>query len=664
MSVPQPEPGRPILFGLGAFLGTFLFIPLWDIFALIYAIVIGWRARRDAKTLEQSDAGLAVLIQPVRRVFFLGLAFLIAYIGVTGLHQLVGQPGPFGYLATGVMNYKTLVTSAQCCDVSTVIAPNQPIVELMAARIPPTLRLLASVSFFTALFAAILVAAGILMHRLIARREMIGTAIYSILKLVAMRIFTPAVSGIGLTAILFLAVRFHWFPVGGISSVRGGGPEIANVQIRYLLLPGIIAALLPSLITAQAGFRAWQSWREHHGNDETSWAVLGLEMARAFYDQAGWVIGITLVVETLFAYPGMSRLMVDALIRQDPSAVVGVLSAIPFFLLVANLRTALTRSAQRAYIFAHGGENPPATTTSSAARKKATTAKSRPKQLETIWLLIALALLIFPIISVVRSYITVTQDPNQSNLAEPYVTPSTLHPMGTDALGRDVQARVLIGERVTITVALVAVLTALVFGGLWGTVSIAVQRVIAWKWTALAETAADALRLPADAAILLHPALLVLMFTIPHFSQSENGQSLAMVGWAIGLILTPRLAWAVESLWDAAPRDRDLRGKLLTILAVFCAGVLFAAYQYSLAVDFTQNGIGSLIPSLGNLLSNPQDYLVGISTTGLTDPRYYLIAYNVASTVALPALSFYVLQDALQDFFGFRHKRFLSRLFT
>jgi peptide/nickel transport system permease protein len=56
------------------------------------------------------------------------------------------------------------------------------------------------------------------------------------------------------------------------------------------------------------------------------------------------------------------------------------------------------------------------------------------------------------------------QDPLKQNYALRYATPSLEHPLGTDGLGRDVVARVLLGGRVSLGIALSATAIALLLG--------------------------------------------------------------------------------------------------------------------------------------------------------------------------------------------------------
>lgn len=55
-------------------------------------------------------------------------------------------------------------------------------------------------------------------------------------------------------------------------------------------------------------------------------------------------------------------------------------------------------------------------------------------------------------------------DPNEANYSAVYQTPSRAHPFGTDALGRDMLARVLAGARISLQIALVAGLINLLAG--------------------------------------------------------------------------------------------------------------------------------------------------------------------------------------------------------
>src|SRR5690554_3893841 len=60
------------------------------------------------------------------------------------------------------------------------------------------------------------------------------------------------------------------------------------------------------------------------------------------------------------------------------------------------------------------------------------------------------------------------QDALKQNYSQLYAPPSAEHPLGTDNLGRDVLARVLLGGRISLTIAGLATLGALSMGLILG----------------------------------------------------------------------------------------------------------------------------------------------------------------------------------------------------
>ncbi len=657
MSSP-PESNRSKWFGLSAFLGTFLFFPIWDLFALGYAILTGWRARNAHRGKTHGDQATAILAYPIRRILLLLLAYAIALFGFSALKGTIGQPGPFGYVITGALHYANLAGDQACCDVSSVIAQGQPVAQLLADRIPATLRLLAATSVAAMILTALLTFVAILIYRFTQRRESLGLAIFSLVKLGAIRVFSATAVGLSLLGILFVAVRWKLLPFGGTFSARGPNGIPILELVRYLILPGLITALLPALISAQAGFRAWRSWIEegHQGGD--GWAILGMEIARTFYEQAGWIIGITLLIETMFAYPGVGQLFLNSIIARDPAVLVTVLALFPLWLLIARLRSTLTASALNAYRFHHASDK------LDRRGSKHQPASQTPRQMQTIWLGIALFLVLVPVISIVRNSLFSSLDPMASDPQAVYAPRSPEHPLGTDRLGRDVQARIALGQRESGIMVLTGALTALILGGVWGGAAIALKKITGWK-PVIGDTVADVLLIPADAAILLHPMIIVLMFTISRYGTpiGSTVQSIALIGSTIGLALAPRFARGMDDLWAAAPPDRSLRWRLGGFLLVMFTGAMFVIFQSSILVDFAGLGVQLPASSLGNLLTSYQDIMLGISATGLNNPQFYLLAVALTSAAGLPSMALYVLQDALLDFFGFQQKNFLPTLF-
>lgn len=62
-------------------------------------------------------------------------------------------------------------------------------------------------------------------------------------------------------------------------------------------------------------------------------------------------------------------------------------------------------------------------------------------------------------------------EPNKQNLAQKFKPPTAEHLLGTDQLGRDVLSRIIYGARISLTVGLVVVITASIFGTLVGLIA-------------------------------------------------------------------------------------------------------------------------------------------------------------------------------------------------
>lgn len=67
--------------------------------------------------------------------------------------------------------------------------------------------------------------------------------------------------------------------------------------------------------------------------------------------------------------------------------------------------------------------------------------------------------------------LVVPHDPNAIDVIDAFALPSREHPLGTDELGRDVLARLMVGGRITLQVGFVAMLVALVIGTAVGLLS-------------------------------------------------------------------------------------------------------------------------------------------------------------------------------------------------
>lgn len=153
---------------------------------------------------------------------------------------------------------------------------------------------------------------------------------------------------VGLYLILIFAAWLGWMPSSGYPSIFEGG-GLAN--LRYLILPSLTlaapnAALILRLTrasmldvsredyvrTARAkGIRPWQVVRRHILRN----ALLTIVAAFGFTFAA--LLSEAVVTETVFALPGIGRLVVQSILRRDYPVIQGVILVIVVLYLVINL---------------------------------------------------------------------------------------------------------------------------------------------------------------------------------------------------------------------------------------------------------------------------------------------------------------------------------------
>jgi peptide/nickel transport system permease protein len=160
---------------------------------------------------------------------------------------------------------------------------------------------------------------------------------------------------VGLMLIIFFAVELGWLPATG----RGDTVSVLGFQTSLLTLDGLSHIFLPALNLAllkislvvrltRAGVR------EAMGQDYVKFArakglgtrriilvhvmknimipvvtVMGLEF--------GSLIGFSVVTETIFAWPGMGKLLINAILQLDRPVVVAYLMIMVLFFVVINL---------------------------------------------------------------------------------------------------------------------------------------------------------------------------------------------------------------------------------------------------------------------------------------------------------------------------------------
>jgi peptide/nickel transport system permease protein len=223
-----------------------------------------------------------------------------------------------------------------------------PVSTLLLQRLPATL-LLTVTAFFLSL------ALGILLGALAATRE--GSWKDSAVTVLALGFYATPIFWIGLMFVLLFSVQLGWLPPFGIESVGAGYTGLSRALdiACHLVLPVLTLALFYTAIYARMT-RA--SMLEIAGLDFIKTAkAKGLPRGRITRAhilrnavlpvltlagiQAGQVIGGSILVETVFAWPGIGRLAFDALLQRDYPLLLGVFLLTSAMVVALNLLTDL-----------------------------------------------------------------------------------------------------------------------------------------------------------------------------------------------------------------------------------------------------------------------------------------------------------------------------------
>jgi len=220
------------------------------------------------------------------------------------------------------------------------------VASLLLERMPATL-LLTGTSFLLALFA------GIVLGTLAGVRA--GKWTDTLLTVVSLLLYATPVFWLGLMLVLLFSVQLDWLPAFGYVTI--GVPMTAFERMRdilwHLTLPALSLAAVYLAIYARL-MRSSVVEVTHQDFIKTARAK-GLKQGRIILRhilrnamlpivtvagmQAGALVGGAVVIETVFAWPGLGRLTYDALLQRDYPVLLGIFLVMSVLVIVLNLVT-------------------------------------------------------------------------------------------------------------------------------------------------------------------------------------------------------------------------------------------------------------------------------------------------------------------------------------
>ncbi len=222
----------------------------------------------------------------------------------------------------------------------------EPALKLILHHMPATLELA-----FSALFLAIVIGiplglfSGLYPDNPVSKGIMAGSILG----------FSLPTFWVGLMLILLFAVELGWLPSTG----RGDTATIFGIETSLATWDGLSHIFLPalnlSLLKISLAIRLTRAGvREAMGQDYVKYArAKGISTGRIIFVhvmknimipvvtvmglELGSLIGFSVVTESIFAWPGMGKLLIDAILQLDRPVVVAYLMIMVLFFIVINL---------------------------------------------------------------------------------------------------------------------------------------------------------------------------------------------------------------------------------------------------------------------------------------------------------------------------------------
>ena len=234
----------------------------------------------------------------------------------------------------------------------------RPVIELIAERLPATIELAMGALFFSLVIAIpIGIISAVRQNSLVDRISMSGAFL---------GISMPGF-WLGIILILLFSVRLQWLPVQGriavgielqertgffvLDSLLSGNMEALKSSLLHLILPSVTLGAAVAAVTARVlrssmleilrsdyvtlarskGASEWVVVMKHALRNALipTVTVLGL--------QIGILLGGNMVIETVFGWPGLGRMVVKAIFDRDFPLIQGSVMIYAFIFVMASL---------------------------------------------------------------------------------------------------------------------------------------------------------------------------------------------------------------------------------------------------------------------------------------------------------------------------------------
>lgn len=264
--------------------------------------------------------------------------------GYSTIEYVEGLRKEFGLDKPLYQQYLIYMGKALTLDLGFSPVQQKPVLDLIIERLPATVILV-----LTAIVMA--VGLGILLGIISAARR--GTVTDSLVTVGALFFYATPAFWFGLMLIVFFSLKLDLLPSSGMETIASGKTGLAYVMdvTNHLILPSVTMALyylaiytrlmrasmlevlsLDFVRTARAKGLAEHTvaWKHAARN-----ALLPVVTVAGL--QIGHFMGGSVLVETIFGWPGLGRLVFDALMQRDSNLLMGIFLMSSVFVVMMNL---------------------------------------------------------------------------------------------------------------------------------------------------------------------------------------------------------------------------------------------------------------------------------------------------------------------------------------
>jgi len=223
-------------------------------------------------------------------------------------------------------------------DLGQSIFTNLPVTHMIAQRIQPTLSLMLLTLTLSISFAVPMGVLAAYKH---------GTWIDRVVMIMAVAGFSVPVFVVGYLLAYTFALQLDAFPVQGYTPIDNGiGPWLSNLALPAVTLGSAFIALIARITRATMLEVLNQDYvRTARSKGVDQRAILFVHALKNAAVPIVTVIGLgvagliggSVVTESVFAIPGVGRLVVDAILRRDYPVIQGVILMFSFVYVLVNL---------------------------------------------------------------------------------------------------------------------------------------------------------------------------------------------------------------------------------------------------------------------------------------------------------------------------------------